>query len=66
MGEEDVFPHVGRNTMLRIPGARREVYPIVTGTFGGVDFLHSVTGECRSPPNPLVATGANNRQCLIK
>ncbi|KAK3301056.1 heterokaryon incompatibility Het-C, partial [Chaetomium fimeti] len=45
MGEEDIFPHVGRNTMLRIPGARREVYPIVTGTFGGVDFLHSVTGE---------------------
>lgn len=45
MGEEDVFPHVGRNTMLSIPGARGEVYPIVTGTFGGVDFLHSVTGE---------------------
>ncbi|KAK3310461.1 heterokaryon incompatibility protein Het-C-domain-containing protein [Chaetomium strumarium] len=45
LGEQDVFPHVGRNTMLRIPGARREVYPVVTGTFGGVDFLHSVTGE---------------------
>ncbi|KAK4252210.1 heterokaryon incompatibility protein Het-C-domain-containing protein [Corynascus novoguineensis] len=45
LGEEDVFPHVGRNTKLSIPGARHEVYPIVTGTFGGVDFLHSVTGE---------------------
>ncbi|KAL2259125.1 hypothetical protein VTK26DRAFT_7326 [Humicola hyalothermophila] len=45
MGERDVFPHVGRDTKLRIPGARHEVYPIVTGTFGGVDFLHSVTGE---------------------
>lgn len=45
MGEEDVFPHVGRNTKLSIRGARGEVYPIVTGTFGGVDFLHSVTGE---------------------
>ncbi|KAK4132560.1 Het-C-domain-containing protein [Trichocladium antarcticum] len=45
LGEHDVFPHVGRNTKLRIPGARDEVYPIVTGTFGGVDFLHSVTGE---------------------
>ncbi|KAL2021422.1 hypothetical protein VTK56DRAFT_7175 [Thermocarpiscus australiensis] len=45
LGERDVFPHVGRNTKLRIPGARHEVYPIVTGTFGGVDFLHSVTGE---------------------
>lgn len=30
---------------MRINGARDEVYPLVTGTFGGVDFLHSVTGE---------------------
>lgn len=40
-----MFPHVGRNTRMQLPGARHEVYPIVTGTFGGVDFLHSVTGE---------------------
>jgi hypothetical protein len=45
MGERDVFPHVGRNTKVRVNGARDEVYPIVTGTFGGVDFLHSVCGE---------------------
>ncbi|KAI0810190.1 NIMA-interacting protein tinc [Xylaria sp. FL0064] len=45
MGERDVFPHVGRRTQVRIPGVRHEVWPIVTGTFGGVDFLHSVTGE---------------------
>lgn len=45
MGERDVFPHVGRNTRMRLQGARNEVFPIVTGTFGGVDFLHSVTGE---------------------
>ncbi|KXX82927.1 ATP-dependent RNA helicase DDX42 [Madurella mycetomatis] len=45
LGERDVFPHVGRYTKLTIPGARHKVYPIVTGTFGGVDFLHSVTGE---------------------
>ncbi|KLU88047.1 hypothetical protein MAPG_07034 [Magnaporthiopsis poae ATCC 64411] len=45
MGERDVFPHVGRNTKRQIPGARHSVYPAVTGTFGGVDFLHSVTGE---------------------
>ncbi|KAK9775469.1 putative Heterokaryon incompatibility protein Het-C-domain-containing protein [Seiridium cardinale] len=45
LGERDVFPHVGRNTRVQIEGARHEVYPIVTGTFGGVDFLHSVTGE---------------------
>lgn len=45
MGERDVFPHVGSSTQIRLRGARNEVYPCVTGTFGGVDFLHSVTGE---------------------
>ena len=45
MGERDIFPHTGRNTAVRLRGARNEVYPIVTGTFGGVDFLHSVCGE---------------------
>lgn len=47
MGERGVFPHVGRNTQIQLEGARHSVYPIVTGTFGGVDFLHSVTGEGR-------------------
>ena len=45
MGERDVFPHTGRRTGVQLRGARNEVYPLVTGTFGGVDFLHSVCGE---------------------
>lgn len=45
MGEHNIFPHVGRNTRVHIRGARGPVYPIITGTFGGVDFLHSVMGE---------------------
>ena len=45
MGERDIFPHVGRRTQMQIRGARNAVFPIVTGTFGGVDFLHSVMGE---------------------
>ncbi|MCJ1442822.1 MAG: hypothetical protein MMC23_003319 [Stictis urceolatum] len=45
LGERDVFPHVGRSTQVQLPGARHSVYPIVTGTFGGTDFLHSVMGE---------------------
>ena len=45
LGEQQVFPHVGRRTQVRLPGARHPVYPIVTGTFGGVDFFHSVMGE---------------------
>ena len=30
---------------MNLSGARQPVYPIITGTFGGVDFLHSVMGE---------------------
>jgi Heterokaryon incompatibility protein Het-C len=45
MGERNVFPHVGRQTQMRLPGVQYPVYPIITGTFGGVDFLHSVMGE---------------------
>ncbi|KAL2864869.1 heterokaryon incompatibility protein Het-C-domain-containing protein [Aspergillus lucknowensis] len=45
LGESGVFPHVGRSTQLEIEGVREPVYPLVTGTFGGVDFFHSVLGE---------------------
>lgn len=45
MGEREVFPHVGRQTQIRLEGVQHPVYPIVTGTFGGVDFLYSVMGE---------------------
>lgn len=30
---------------MDLPGASHPVFPIITGTFGGVDFLHSVMGE---------------------
>jgi hypothetical protein len=43
LGETEIFPQVGRDTMVNVQG--RDVWPIVTGTFGGVDFLHSVLGE---------------------
>ncbi|EFX03521.1 het-c domain containing protein [Grosmannia clavigera kw1407] len=43
MGYSEVFPHCGVNSQINLRG--RRVYPIVTGTFGGVDFLHSVIGE---------------------
>lgn len=43
LGFHNVFPHVGTATQINLRG--RQVYPLVTGTFGGVDFLHSVLGE---------------------
>ena len=43
IGYRDVFPHTGTATEINLRGNR--VFPLVTGTFGMVDFLHSVIGE---------------------
>lgn len=43
LGYRDVFSHCGSSTKINLNGKR--VYPLVTGTFGAVDFLHSVMGE---------------------
>ncbi|POS82860.1 hypothetical protein EPUL_003633 [Erysiphe pulchra] len=43
LGYRNVFPHTGSATKMEI--RRHYVYPLVTGTFGAVDFLHSVLGE---------------------
>ena len=43
LGHRDVFPLTGRNTQINVQGKR--VWPLVTGTFGMVDFYHSVLGE---------------------
>ncbi|KAI0834292.1 heterokaryon incompatibility Het-C [Hypoxylon sp. FL0890] len=43
LGYHEVFPHCGSSSEINLRGKR--VFPIVTGTFGGVDFLHSVLGE---------------------
>ncbi|GAB7338714.1 hypothetical protein MBLNU457_5432t1 [Dothideomycetes sp. NU457] len=43
LGYHGVFPHVGSSTQINLRG--KQVFPLVTGTFGGVDFLHSVLGE---------------------
>ncbi|KAL5120215.1 hypothetical protein ACEQ8H_001772 [Pleosporales sp. CAS-2024a] len=43
LGYHDVFPHVGVQAGITLRG--KQVYPLVTGTFGGVDFFHSVLGE---------------------
>ncbi|KIR24943.1 heterokaryon incompatibility protein HET-C [Cryptococcus deuterogattii LA55] len=43
-GYTNVFPHVGQNVKVRASNGR-DVYPLVTGTFGGADFIHSLMGE---------------------
>ncbi|ORY76025.1 heterokaryon incompatibility protein Het-C-domain-containing protein [Protomyces lactucae-debilis] len=43
LGYRDVFPHVGTSTGIQLNG--KSTWPIVTGTFGGLDFVHSLLGE---------------------
>jgi hypothetical protein len=43
MGYHDVFAHVGSNTAITVGG--KQIWPLVTGTFGGMDFIHSLLGE---------------------
>ena len=42
MGYRQVFPHVGENTAIHLGG--KTIFPLVTGTFGGMDFIHSLLG----------------------
>ncbi|EGX53664.1 hypothetical protein TWF173_008488 [Orbilia oligospora] len=42
----DAFPHVGTSSHITLTNGRR-VFPLVTGTFGSTDFLHSVLGEAQ-------------------
>ena len=41
-----IFPHVGAMTQMMLPNGKA-AFPLTTGTFGGVDFLHSVLGEAQ-------------------
>jgi hypothetical protein len=43
MGFKNVFTHTGTATEINLQG--RRVFPLVTGTFGMVDFFHSMMGE---------------------
>ncbi|KAG8858283.1 hypothetical protein FRB96_005414 [Tulasnella sp. 330] len=44
LGNHNVFPFVGNKTKIRSPTGRK-VYPLVTGTFGERDAVHSLLGE---------------------
>ncbi|KZT62442.1 Het-C-domain-containing protein [Calocera cornea HHB12733] len=44
LGHNDVFCHVGEHCRVRAKNGKM-VHPLVTGTFGGADFIHSLLGE---------------------
>ena len=47
MGYRNVFPHTGTVTEINVRG--HQIFPLVTGTFGGVDFLYSGESELFKP-----------------
>ncbi|EPQ30443.1 uncharacterized protein PFL1_01969 [Pseudozyma flocculosa PF-1] len=46
LGYHQVFVHVGDNVTVQAPDGTR-VAPLVTGTFGSADFIHSLLGEAQ-------------------
>jgi hypothetical protein len=46
LGHRQVFCHVGANVKVRAPDGS-QCAPLVTGTFGGADFMHSMLGEAQ-------------------
>ncbi|ODQ67333.1 heterokaryon incompatibility Het-C, partial [Nadsonia fulvescens var. elongata DSM 6958] len=59
MGQRNVFPHVGSNTMINLNGKR--VWPLITGTFGGMDFVHSLLGEAQDSLSQIEVEEMDNQ-----
>lgn len=57
-GHNQVFTHVGDSVRVQAPGGRR-VAPLVTGTFGSSDFLHSLLGEATDHLSEASVTDLN-------
>lgn len=69
MGYNNVFPHVGSATEVTVRGKR--IYPLTTGTFGGLDFVVSVLWVIRygrAPEQILTSCKRGSRRscCAIR
>ncbi|KAK0465515.1 Het-C-domain-containing protein [Desarmillaria tabescens] len=60
MGYEEVFCHVGDNVYVQTPSGER-VPPLVTGTFGSADFMHSMLGEATDHISQASVTALNDQ-----
>jgi hypothetical protein len=59
LGYNQVFPQVGGNTQISVQGSGKRVWPLVTGTFGGTDFIHSLLGEATDKLSQTSLTDLN-------
>ncbi|KAF7794906.1 hypothetical protein EIP86_006049 [Pleurotus ostreatoroseus] len=58
MGHTEVFVHVGDQVRIQAPNGKW-VAPIVTGTFGSQDFIHSLLGEATDHISQASVTDLN-------
>ncbi|PFH49561.1 hypothetical protein AMATHDRAFT_62868 [Amanita thiersii Skay4041] len=58
MGFQEVFTHVGEQVRIQAPGGKW-VAPLVTGTFGSSDFIHSILGEATDHLSEASVTDLN-------
>ncbi|EMD35500.1 hypothetical protein CERSUDRAFT_116237 [Gelatoporia subvermispora B] len=58
LGYQDVFVHVGDQVRIQAPNGRW-VAPLVTGTFGSSDFIHSLLGEATDHISQASVTDLN-------
>ncbi|KAG6911350.1 hypothetical protein DXG01_001021 [Tephrocybe rancida] len=49
LGHKEVFCHVGDNVIVNTPNGPAP--PLITGTFGGADFIYSLMGEATDEDN---------------
>ncbi|PBK73910.1 heterokaryon incompatibility Het-C [Armillaria solidipes] len=61
MGHEEVFCHVGENVCMCVPETGERVPPLVTGTFGSADFMHSMLGEATDHLSQASVTALNDK-----
>ncbi|KAL1744889.1 heterokaryon incompatibility protein Het-C-domain-containing protein [Schizophyllum fasciatum] len=59
MGHGQVFTHVGDAVRVQAPNGRH-VAPLVTGTFGSSDFIHSLLGEATDHLSQASVTDLNH------
>ncbi|KAI0068034.1 Het-C-domain-containing protein [Artomyces pyxidatus] len=59
MGHEQVFCHVGDRVIINTPNGPAP--PLITGTFGGADFLHSLMGEATDHLSQASVTDLTNK-----
>ncbi|GBE88758.1 Het-C-domain-containing protein [Sparassis crispa] len=58
LGHDNVFVHVGGQVRIQAPGGKW-VAPLVTGTFGSSDFIHSLLGEATDHISEASVTDLN-------